>query len=71
MRRGADIAVALALGADFVFLGRAVLYGLVAQGLSGANLAIEILTDELARTMAQVGATDIRQLNREVVVDGD
>jgi L-lactate dehydrogenase (cytochrome)/(S)-mandelate dehydrogenase len=71
VRRGADIAVALALGADFVFLGRAVLYGLVARGLDGANLAIEILTDELTRTMAQVGATDIRQLNREVVAGGD
>jgi isopentenyl diphosphate isomerase/L-lactate dehydrogenase-like FMN-dependent dehydrogenase len=34
-------------------------------------LAIEILTDELTRTMAQVGATDIRQLNREVVAAGD
>ena len=71
VRRGSDIAVALALGADFVFLGRAVLYGLVARGLDGAELAIEILTDELTRTMAQVGATDIRQLNREVVAGGD
>jgi (S)-mandelate dehydrogenase len=71
VRRGADIAVALALGADFVFLGRAVLYGLVARGLDGAKLAMEILTDELTRTMAQVGATEISQLDREVVVGGD
>jgi len=71
IRRGADIAVALALGADFVFLGRAVLYGLVARGLDGAKLAMAILADELSRTMAQLGVTEIGQLNREMVTGGD
>jgi L-lactate dehydrogenase (cytochrome)/(S)-mandelate dehydrogenase len=68
IRRGADIAAALALGAEFVFLGRAVLYGLVAHGRAGAQQAIDILSDELSRVMAQLGVGDIAQLREEVLV---
>jgi (S)-mandelate dehydrogenase len=65
IRRGADIAAALAMGAEFVFVGRAVLYGLVADGLGGSQKAIEILSDELSRVMAQLGVTDVSQLKGE------
>jgi (S)-mandelate dehydrogenase len=65
IRRGADIAAALAAGAEFVFVGRAVLYGLVADGYWGSQKAIEILSDELSRVMAQLGVTDISQLRSE------
>ena len=37
VRRGSDIIVARCLGADFVFVGRATLYGVAAAGLAGAN----------------------------------
>jgi L-lactate dehydrogenase (cytochrome)/(S)-mandelate dehydrogenase len=60
IRRGSDIAMALALGADFVFCGRALLYGVVADGRRGADRAIDILTDELARVMAQTGTPTTR-----------
>lgn len=55
IRRGSDVAVALALGADFVFCGRALLYGVVADGQRGADRAVDILSDELTRIMAQTG----------------
>jgi isopentenyl diphosphate isomerase/L-lactate dehydrogenase-like FMN-dependent dehydrogenase len=55
VRRGADIAKALALGADFVLVGRATLYGMAAGGRPGIDRAIDILRDEFDRTLAQIG----------------
>jgi (S)-mandelate dehydrogenase len=55
VRRGSDIAKALALGADFVLIGRATLYGMAAGGRLGIDRAIDILRDELERTLAQIG----------------
>lgn len=60
IRRGADIATALALGADFVFCGRALLWGLIAAGEAGIDQAIAILTDELSRIMSQTGTPTIK-----------
>lgn len=62
VRRGADIAVALCLGADFVFTGRATLYGVVAGGTEGAQKAIAILQRELDLMLGQLGCTDLAAL---------
>ncbi len=62
VRRGADVAKALALGADFVFVGRATLYGAAAAGGAGAARAIEFLADELDRFLAQTGCPSIEAL---------
>jgi (S)-mandelate dehydrogenase len=62
IRRGADIAVAMASGADFVFCGRAILYGVAAGGLAGASRSFDILRDELDRTMGQIGRLRIDEL---------
>lgn len=71
VRRGADIAKALALGADFVFVGRATLYGVAAGGEAGAKRAISFLTDELDRCLAQIGCPDVKDLREvETVIDG-
>ncbi|MFV0244350.1 MAG: alpha-hydroxy-acid oxidizing protein [Qingshengfaniella sp.] len=59
IRRGTDIVRALALGADGVLVGRAMLYGLAAGGQSGAARALEILKTELMRAMALSGVTTI------------
>ena len=67
IRRGADVAIALASGADYVFAGRAILYGLIARGESGAREAIDILRDELSRVMAQLGALTIAELGADVL----
>ena len=69
VRRGADIVVALASGADFVFCGRAILYGVAAAGLPGAGRAFDILRDELDRTMGQIGRVRIDELNSDALQD--
>jgi isopentenyl diphosphate isomerase/L-lactate dehydrogenase-like FMN-dependent dehydrogenase len=64
---GSDIVAALALGADFVYIGRAYLYGLMAGGQSGVERTIEILHSEIVRTMKLLGANSISQLNEKMV----
>lgn len=59
---GADIIAAIALGADFTFVGRAWLYGLMAGGRRGVDRAIEILTDEMVRTMKLLGVRSLDEL---------
>jgi L-lactate dehydrogenase (cytochrome)/(S)-mandelate dehydrogenase len=67
IRRGADVAIALACGADYVFVGRAILYGVIARGERGANEAVGILRNELSRVMAQLGTLSIADLGPEVL----
>lgn len=55
IRRGADVLRAKALGADFVFAGRAFAYGVGAGGEAGARRAFEILQLELVRALGQLG----------------
>ena len=55
IRRGTDIAVALALGADAVLAGRPCLWGLAWDGQAGAERALEILRDELRLALALLG----------------
>ena len=63
IRRGADVAVALALGAKFCFTGRGAAYGLAAYGEAGAQRAVDILKGELHLALGQVGCPDVRQLD--------
>jgi (S)-mandelate dehydrogenase len=67
VRRGSDIVVARCLGAKFVFVGRATLYGVVAGGLMGALHAINVLKDEVDRTMAQIGCSNGEEFRPEFV----
>jgi L-lactate dehydrogenase (cytochrome) len=64
IRRGSDIAKAVALGARAVLLGRAYAYGLAANGEAGVTRAIEILTTELRRTMKLLGCATVQDLDR-------
>lgn len=61
-RSGADVARALAAGADFVFCGRAFMFGLGALGDRGAQHAYEILADGLRNVMHQTGCERIEEL---------
>jgi (S)-mandelate dehydrogenase len=70
VRRGADIVTALCLGAQFVFVGRATLYGAAAGGLPGVRRAIKILRDEIDRVMAQMGCPSLAQLDANCLMDG-
>ena len=67
VRRGGDIAKAVALGAEGVLLGRAVAYGLAAGGTPGAARALEILRDEFDRTLALLGCRTPADLTPDLV----
>jgi len=62
VRHGADIAVALALGADACAIGRAYLYGLMAGGEPGVDKVIDILTDQFIRTLHLMGISSVAEL---------
>jgi L-lactate dehydrogenase (cytochrome) len=62
VRSGADIATAIALGADAAFVGRPYLYGLAAGGRLGVDKVISLLHSELKRTMQLLGVASIREL---------
>ncbi|MFI2753603.1 alpha-hydroxy-acid oxidizing protein [Cellulomonas sp. P22] len=64
---GADVVAALALGADATLVGRAYLYGLMAGGERGVDRAAEILTGEVARTMALLGVSSVGELGPQHV----
>ncbi|MEO7241747.1 MAG: alpha-hydroxy acid oxidase [Variovorax sp.] len=64
-RRGADIVKALALGAKAVLVARATLYGLAAGGEAGVARALDILRDEVDRTVALMGRTRVTDLSRD------
>lgn len=60
--RGADVVKALALGAHTVCLGRLYVYGLAAAGAEGVVRVLEILEDEMERTLALLGVASIGEL---------
>ena len=62
VRRGADILIAMCLGADFCFFGRPTLYGAVAGGLDGVKKAVDIFRGEIDLVMGQIGCPSLDQL---------
>jgi L-lactate dehydrogenase (cytochrome) len=71
VRHGADIAVALALGADACAIGRAYLYGLMVGGEQGVDKALDILAAQFARTLHLMGlgsADEVRAHGRDLLV---
>lgn len=65
IRRGPDLLISYALGASFCFVARATLYGVIADGLRGAERAIAILREETARTLALIGCPAITAMGPE------
>ena len=65
VRRGSDVIKGLALGADVIAVGRSTLYGLAAAGEAGATRALEILEEEIRRTMAVMGINNISEISRD------
>ncbi len=59
---GADILAAIALGADFTYIGRAYLYGLMAGGQLGVERALEILKVQITRNMKLLGVNSLEEL---------
>lgn len=62
VRRGGDVAKAIALGARAVLVGRPYVWGLAVAGQAGASYAVRLLRDELALTMMLTGASQLDEL---------
>jgi len=70
IRSGQDVLKAWALGARGTMIGRAMAYGLGAMGEAGVTRALEIIHNELDTTMAFCGHTDIRNVDRGILLPG-
>jgi len=70
IRSGQDVLKAVALGAKGTLIGRAFLYGLGAMGEAGVTKALEIIYKELDVTMAFCGHTDIRTVDKGILLPG-
>lgn len=67
VRSGADVAIALALGADAVLLGRPWVYGLALAGADGVRAVLEHVVAELDLTMALAGVAKVSELGPELL----
>jgi L-lactate dehydrogenase (cytochrome) len=67
VRRGSDIAKAVAAGATAVMAGRAYLYGLGAAGERGVDRVLDWFRADLVRTMSLLGAGTIADLDRSLI----
>ncbi|TCT24244.1 alpha-hydroxy acid oxidase [Thiobaca trueperi] len=68
IRSGQDVLKAVALGAKGTLIGRPFLYGLGALGEAGVTKCLDIIARELDLTMAFCGHTDIRQVDRGILI---
>jgi len=59
---GADVLAAIALGAQFTYVGRAYLYGLMAGGQAGVERALAILQAQMGRSLKLLGVSSIQEL---------
>lgn len=63
-RRGTDIFKALALGAQFCWIGRPVLWGLAHDGQNGVEMAVNLLKEEFLTAMALSGCANVDQITK-------
>jgi isopentenyl diphosphate isomerase/L-lactate dehydrogenase-like FMN-dependent dehydrogenase len=59
---GADVLAAVALGAQYTYVGRAYLYGLMAGGQDGVERALEIMRTQMVRNMKLLGVNSLDEL---------
>lgn len=65
VRTGVDVVTAIAAGADFVFLGRAYMYGLMAGGQAGVERVFELVERETLNAMQLLGACTVKELRAQ------
>lgn len=68
IRRGTDVLKALALGAHFVWIGRPFLYAATIAGEAGVRHAAALMSEEIDRDMALMGARTIGEIGPDAVV---
>ena len=71
IRHGTDMFKALALGADFVWVGRPVLWGLAYKGEEGVRLCLKLLSDEIKLCMGLAGVVRVEDIGKEYLVKVD
>lgn len=71
IRHGTDVFKALALGADFVWVGRPALWGLAYKGQEGVEHALRLLSDEIKLCMGLAGTTSVKDISKEYLVKID
>ena len=67
-RRGTDVLKALALGADFCFIGRPFLCAAACAGTDGVTHAVSLLMDEIDRDMAQLGINSPKEITKDYLM---
>lgn len=68
IREGNDVFKAIAYGAQCVFVGRPVLWGLAVNGQKGVEQVLEILRDDFDRSMALTGALCVKDISPDYLV---
>jgi len=69
VRNGEAVIKALALGADFVFIGRPFLYAMGADGYAGLQQMVELIRSQVDISLAQLGCTDINDVDGRYILD--
>lgn len=64
IRKGTDIFIALALGAECVWVGRPAIWGLAYNGQKGVEKMLEILYEDFRRCMALCGCNSVAEIKR-------
>jgi L-lactate dehydrogenase (cytochrome) len=71
LRNGEAVIKALALGADFVFIGRPFLYAMGAEGDTGLQAMIELIRSQVDISLAQIGCIDINDINSSYIMGAE
>ena len=67
IRTGIDVLKMLALGAEFVLIGRPVIVGAVGGGAEGVKMVMERIAAELRTAMVLTGASDVKHVSNRVI----
>jgi (S)-2-hydroxy-acid oxidase len=68
IRHGTDVFKALALGADFCWVGRPALWGLAYKGQAGVELMLKILKDEIRLCMSLAGTVNVNDITKDYLM---
>lgn len=65
---GTDVLKALAIGADMVFIGRPIIWGLAVKGQEGVEEVLSLLKTELENAMMFSGTSTVNKITKDLVV---